>query len=413
MTSDVSTVHLANGDRIYTAAQMDDLPIGTVICETSNTSVEWTKNDDGVWYAADGRRSGTYASTQFSMDGYNRVKMRPGDPPSEPPPPTLRQFQWKFRENALAGGRENGIATDTVTQGLTRMGIPEEWELGPGVDISVYDETLTLPDGLVVMNRPHVDPKSERYALFLRKRHVWLPLLNRRYGMSNDVRIAQFPGVEETPAWWSEVGTEESLQEVAEFKATAWRIGYRIKQDHSWCGTFEHVIARVGVTRKCLDDARHSGFAIGDRVNQDSAARLPNHTLFVFRASDDATRWAIYQRDDNANNLTRTRRIAGDRGVSTRPLGNYATGMTVLTVPEAGAEGPSYEIAQDRTVEVIDLLPAGSRFMYSGTQYMIARDRKVRGYTRRMDGQIPETGTYEPSVFHTYGITINHLEESA
>ncbi len=413
MSDSTTLTHLNVGDQIWSTAQMDNLPVGTVICERTRRQGRFRKMPTGDWEGIDdyaGR--GTYSPSQFSMGGYNIVSQLPEGyaPPPPPPPPTLTQYMWKFRCNALSGAVENGVSIEATRKGLRLLAIPDEWEIGPGVVLHTHDQYTPIPNGTVVCNQSITDPDSEHYSLFMRAgSNRWHTLLGRA-AHGRDLVVVQAPGVTETPAWWAAVGTEESRQEVAEFKARAWRIGQKIKSEQSWCGVYENVVARVGVNRDCLTAVKYQGLGIGDRVTPNAVAALPDNTLFLFRGSDDETRWAVYVRDDAATNLTRTRRLAGHRGNSERPLGNYATGMTIAALPDLTGTSQGWAIPEGSD-EILTLMPPGTLMEYGGTRYMKAHDGRFHAYRAGMG--VPATGTYEPRVFNSYTVTITSFQEDA
>ena len=407
----MSTTALEAGQPITTHEQMEELPVGSVICETGRQQNAWEKRDDGLWYGINGRNgSGPYTPPAFSMEGYNSVFSRPGEPPPPPPQETLLQFMWKFRENAISGAHENSVSMEATMKGMRLLGLDREWELGPGVRFKVLDNQLAIPDGVVIANVNHNDPKHQHYTLFARRRSQWHTLLGRS-GLGRDGVVVEWPGVSETPAWWTEVGDEEAGQEVARFKARAWRIGQQIKSEQSWCGTYEHVIARVGVTRASVREALGAGgYDVGDRISQNHAAAMPEGTLFIYRSDTWTNHWAVYQRDNSADNMTRTRRIAGHKAENGSALGHYQSTMIVLSIPVE--ETTPWTIDQGHVQPMLELLPVGVVFTYSTAQYIKCQDNRFTDWRRGTRG-IPVTGMHYSHSFSGASIIINHFEEQA
>jgi len=399
----MSDTALAVGEQIYTYQQMDELPVGSVICENGNEGRAWEKQRDGMWHGIRGI-TGVHGADAFSMEGYNRVWARPGVPPPEPPQETLLQFMWKFRENALSGAHENGVSLEATMKGLRLLGLDIPWELGPGVQMKTLDDRLDLPDGVVVVNASLTDPKHEDYTLFVRKGRRWTIILGRA-GLGRDAVIVDYPGVTETPAWWAQQGDEDAARQVAQFKARAWRVGQQIKSEQSWCNTYEHVIARVGVTARSIREAQvGAGFGPGDRIGQRDAVSLPAGSLLIYRSNDWTDHWAVYERDDSCDNMTRTRRIAGHRDERAASLGHYQSVMTVLAMPiEAGQPA---QADPPQVPQILDLLPIGTVFTYSGCQYVICRDRQIITWTRATE-EIPARGIHQASAFTGAHIIIN------
>ena len=407
----MSETALQSGDVIETFAQIDELPVGSVICEVSRPETAWRKEGDGLWHGIDSRAgNGPHTAEAFSMSGYNMVRERNGTPPPQPPPDTLMQFMWKFRENAISGARENSVSMDATMKGMRLLGLDIEWELGPGVPIKALDDNLPLPEGVVAANAAVPDPKDNNYSLFVRKRRSWSSILGRS-GLGRDLVIVDYPGVEAPPAWWAEVGNEETAKQVAHFKARAWRIGNKIKSEQSWCGTYEHVIARVGVTARSIREAQADGggYDVGDTVSQVHAAAMPEGTLFLYRSETWADHWAVYQRDNTSDNLTRTRRVAGHRNLSAPALGNYQSTMTILSLPIEGMT--EWTVEQPHVPVILAAVPIGTVFTYSGTRYIKCQNIHFTDY--REGRGIPERGVHNSRAFSGDSIIINHFEEQS
>ena len=223
---------LVAGAFIGTYDQLDSLPVGAVICETGNERRAWEKNDDNMWRGIDLLEGvGPYEPSAFSLGRYNKVLSVPAGPHIEPPRETLMQFMWKFRENAISGAHENGVSIEACMKGLRLLGLEnEEFPLGPKVKFKVLDDRAEFPENTVIANALHTDPKHARFTLFVRKRRTWHTLLGRE-GLGRDAVIMDYPGVVIPPAWWTEVGTDKSEEEIRQFKARAWRISLQIKSE--------------------------------------------------------------------------------------------------------------------------------------------------------------------------------------
>ena len=383
----------AVGEPIVTYEQMNEMPVGTVICEANNEDRAWRKMEDGFWHGIEGT-GGRHSPSSFSMDGYNKVREWPGEAPPPPPPETLVQYQWKFRENALSGAHENGVSISATMEGLKMLGVSEPFPLGPGVRIKTLDVSLGLPENTVV-GKAACNPDHDRYSLWVWRTGNWRALLGRS-GLDRDVVIVEMPGVTETPSWWTEVGDEDSAQQIAEFKAKCWRIGSRIKSQQSWCATYESVIARVGVTARSITASAHSGFGVGEVVGQRNVARLPVNSLLLWTHALGS--WAIYRRDDSMDNQTKTRRIFGHRAETTAPLSHYQAVMTVLAIPAVPSDEHA-TIDAHMVPAMLEQLPIGTVINYSGSLYVICRDRLLNTYLTGR--QIPERGVHAPSAFRS------------
>ena len=138
---------LVEGAYIETYDQMNNLPIGSIICESGNESRAWEKREDNLWHGIDSANgSGPYNPDSFSMGRYNQVLHIPTGPRVPPPQETLLQFMWKFRSNAISGTHENGTSMEATMKGMRLLGITDDmFPLGPGVKIKTLDDRHLLP----------------------------------------------------------------------------------------------------------------------------------------------------------------------------------------------------------------------------------------------------------------------------
>lgn len=398
------------GANVTRFEQMDELPIGSVICQSNNTGRAWEKRDDGQWWGIeDATGSGPHGPHAFTM-GTNLLiqKVADGTPA---PQETLRQFQWRFWENAVSGAHENGVSMDATLKGLRLIGLNrDDFPLGPSVRFKVLDDQTVWPEGAVIANAHRLNPLDESFTLFVRKRRSWASLLGKQ-GLGRDAVIMEYPGVESPPEWWTEVGDESSLAEVLQFKARAWRIGQQIKSEQSWCGTYEHVIARVGVSARSVREAAVSGGAVvGERVSQRDAARTPEGTLLFYRGEEWSDHWAVFRRENSQTNLCQTRRVAGHRNLNAPALGHYQTSMTVLSVPVG--DDPAWVVDTEHVPQMLDILPSGTVFDYSGARYVICPDRLITQFAGS-GFSVPARGMHRPYVFNAAQITLIRFEETA
>lgn len=372
------------GEGITTFEQIEALPVGSVIAESHNERATYTRVGENVWRSnLDGD---TLYDDSFSLSGYNVVVSVPEDW-TPPPPPTLHQFKWRFRDNALDGMHAHGVRTEVVMEGLRALDVADAAQFPPGVGLVIENpvDRDSLPEGTVILvGTPDV---LDSFGVYLRQGHGWTKLVGeRRYiGDHGPVRVALVGGEEVHQDWIDAIG--EGTAEVDNFKAQAWLVCSKIARAQSWCSTFNSIMNRVGVNETCLDHMTHAGHAVGDEVNPEEAARLPVGTV-LRRVREDGQTW--YIRTADATNRARTRRVmAWGEGAH----GHFSPRMTVVAFPHGR------RMLCHIPTEAFPHLPAGTKFTVvgNGTDWMTARDGRAVQYSRRM--AVPARGTYQPSDF--------------
>jgi hypothetical protein len=373
MTTDVPPV----GTLIETRQQMDALPIGSVLQERNGarfyiraldgTWNQWTETtfDQTTTYGIPA--TGPWNSDAFSM-GYNRV-YKIGASDLKVVPETLAQYQWRFRNNAISGAVENSIGMRHVTDALHRLGLTDEqFPLGPKVPITLNDE---VPDGTVVYVGSPDEPRT--LGVFRRDRGAWQWVFGHVDYTPNTMMVESMPGVETPPDWWTAPGEDNEEERIKKFKARAYQVGRRTQQAASWCGTYDNVMARVGVTAEAVRGI--DATQIGDVIPQGEVTRLPEGAILAWVDPENTTRWAVYRRDNNAQNTTRTERILGNRAEG-GPLNNWRAGARVVFLPDL-SDRWEWQLRTNRAGHVLSTGPVGLFFLYSGSIYVKARDGRI------------------------------------
>ena len=224
-------------------------------------------------------------------------------------------------------------------KGMRLLGIPDEWPAGSGGE--VQDPRRPHPPASDGDRELQATPtrRSDRFALFVRK----APVLDDPAGSGRDGSGRGdhgAPGTSETPPeWWTRgTATRSRRDEVRQFKAKAWRIGQQIKDEQSWCGTYEHVDCS-GRGHGAVDPGGYrwwlrrsaTGWASGMRLDSRSAP------CSCTGRSDWTDHWAVYVRDDTPTTcagLVRRRVTAAENAPA---LGNYQSSMLVLSTPVGGS----------------------------------------------------------------------------
>jgi hypothetical protein len=380
------------GARLHSFDQFHAMPVGAVIAPHASPTDHYTKVEGGQWQH--GRSTNLMnAEDNFSLDGWNMVISYPeGYVPAPPPSPTLRQFQHKFRDHTLHAAEHHGVGVNVVTRAMTEMGVTEEFP--PGVGMMVKSHTLrdALPENSVLLfGNPEV-PRN--FGMWAKHNGQWIHVLGdlRSFPNNQSATVHNVGGEDVQQDWLTEVGTDESTREIRSFKARAWRVSAKVRDQHSWCSTFESIMTGVGVDAGCLAyEITVNGMTVGDRLNPGQVATLPLGSILRWRhLGSPNTRVIWFERVDGADNQAGTRRIFGYRDDSVRQ-GNYADVMEVVHI--GGVDRPmslDVDLAHSR-----NHLPVGSVIQIGRdtNRYMLCQDRRMEA-VRAGATIIPERGSY-------------------
>src|SRR4029077_6158753 len=169
--------------------------------------------------------------------------------------------------------------------------------------------------------------------------------------------------LEESPVtprrdWLDADPTDEDPLRIVAFKAKAWEIGGRARDEHGWCSTYDSVMRTVDVDADSARSLVFEGMRVGDVVSADQARRLPLGSVLSYLAgatSDEhLERWAYFIRTDQRTNAAGTRRLASYAADPTNPVeGHYARSMRVVHINFAGS-GEEGEGEKDYTGRLFD-----------------------------------------------------------
>jgi hypothetical protein len=318
------------GDRINEPRQMDELPVGSVIHERANPAHFFTKERDERWRRATDRA--TFSPQQFGMGGQMVVQSIPDGWVSRPrPQETVEAHMWKFRENALYSAYNHSVNYEASDAAIAEMGAGfDQFTLGHGVEVrSPVTLERTLPDGTIVYTGNPVEPNA-RFGVFIKERGRWKPVMGEAGSIGDRAVIHTYGGSTEKPEWLSREGTEADAEAIVQFRAKAWRVGWRLKQAQGWCSTYEAVMRDLGLTSAATRAVTHQGVRVGDTVRTDGAHALPNGSILRWQSRDDDTQWALFVRTMQSDNQAGTLRVGGVGGASER---NYRSSMRVVYIP--------------------------------------------------------------------------------
>jgi hypothetical protein len=365
---------LAVGTVLRSPSEFDRVPIGTVITPTNGSRQEFVKKTDG-WYLGDR----LFQVNDFSM-GYNLIKSMPKG--SKVTWESLAQWQWRYRDNCYLSAENAGVSTAVVTGVMDELGITDDqFPLGRGVLLSNSRDRERLAIGAQVkVGNPET---VSGFGLFVKSPTGWTHLLgdvNRPDGH----RVLVITGDE--VEWATTPGTEAEQVDLANFKARAWRVGWKVKLSHRWCESYEQYMGRIGLTEDVLRDVVNGGLSIGEKTTPPGAAALPAGSLLRWhhRSTPDTFTW--YIRDDTMNNESRTRAIFGHRadgGV----LRNSGSTMEVMHIAN---DEEVMNVEVDNLDAIFQYLPAGTRLRAGGGEYVLCHDRRITNWS----GAVPNTGSW-------------------
>ena len=362
------------GDRIERAEQMEELPPGSVIYEASSPDNKFTKREDGRWQR--GRDGSTFRPNQFAMGGRNVVESIPDGWVSRPrPQENVQQHMWTFRDRALWSAHNHSVDYHASDMAIAEMGARrEEFPLGRGVRITNPTDRDQLPNGTVVYSGDPARP--ERFGMFEKVNGRWKHLLGEQQAAPAELTIHTFAGSTEQPDWLAREGTEEDAEAIANFRAKAWQVGWRLKQSQGWCSTYEAVMRDMGLTAAAVRAATHRGVRVGDTVRPDMAHDLPNGAIFQWTSSNDTSEVAFFVRTMTSDNRAGTLRIGGS--ASSTSNRNYRSSMRVLFLP---TPDEPYGWQPDDPAGVFALLNPG---------VYIGMDTLNPNYIKAMDGKVEQ-----------------------
>jgi hypothetical protein len=382
---------LTVGSRLESVADFERLPIGAVI-GPPRTHEEYVKQADGWWSE---NESTLYLIDNFSMNGYNEVKSLPKGKASKVTWESLAQWQFKYRDNAFSSAESAGVGRDVVFGAMQDLGLTDDmFPLGRGVKVTSEYDKNRLPVGTQVVTGDPLRP--ERFGLFVKSRaSTWVHLLGEQTG-HNGLRVEVVTGDE--AEWATAPGTEAEQRALANFKAKAWRVGWKGKLGHRGCETYEGYMRRIGLTEDVLRAATHGGITVGERISSLMAAQLPEGSLLRWHSQNDSVTFTWYIRTDAATNEARTRALFGHRRDG-NTLRNSAHMMEVMWI----ANEDGMDLRVDNLADIIEYVPVGTRLRGGVDEFVVCNDHRIG--SARSNGTIPRIGDWRVPDFDG-GLTI-------
>ncbi len=357
-------MELVVGAPLNTARDFDRLPVGAVIGPPRSRDETYEKRPDGWW----SNLYGQYTSlADFTMDGHNVVLSLPkGVKVWE----SLMQWQFRYRDNAYMSADSAGVSRRTVADALNELGIGDDYfPLGKGVRVGNEYDKGRLPVG--TMGQRGEPEHINDFGLFVKNRDGWLQILGDCNGHQNH-RLLVLTGDE--VEWATKPGTEADQPLLANFKARAWRVGWKVKKRNRWCESYETYMARAGLTEDALTEAVHEGIRVGERVNAEQARTLPVGSILRWSSRvNPETTFSWYVRTDATSNAAGTRAIFGRR----RDGGALRNSASVMEVVHIANEDALMDVRVENINDLQDILPIGTRLRSGGTDLVLCHDRKL------------------------------------
>lgn len=358
------------GEALHHFWQFAVLPVGTEVI--AGDGMVYRKTDDNTWIHTDGTPYGP--GSQFALNGYNRVHSVPG----ETQPLTFAQHVWKIRSTLMIYASDHGVS-DQLEEILDELGTGIELTPhGTGMRLNTEDELVRLPAGSTYEHGDPADPDSYGYWLVGASRHVQLIGNAPR---SDKARLHLIEGEERRPAWMDEAPTDEDRRRIRVWMAKLYRAGQQLKEDQEWCGSYDRLVAGVGLTPDLLEAEQPE--ELGQVVTRDQARDLPVGTVLRWIRDEDGEHdemWFV--RDDTMENRSRTRLVMGHRE-SGGNLRDFAGRMTVVALPSEWADGlPGWQVEGVDARWLIDHAPVGTVFTYGreGTRWAVREGQTASPY---------------------------------
>jgi hypothetical protein len=304
----------------------------------------------------------------------------------------LIRAQWEYANGAYRAASHHGVGTQVVREALQEMGLTNlSAEIGTGVRVSDTELWRNLPDGSIVYSGSPQQP--QRLSVQAKVKGRWVHMLGDQPAPGEEVMVEAVGGVRKRPAWLDQEGTDTDVREIAKFRATAYRVGYRVKRAHGWCSTYDHVVSGLGITAQIAREAE-APESMGLRVHAEAARLLPVGSLLWWRNRHHPDQYALFERVDTMTNQAATRRVFASAAVPDNE--QYKRHMLVVATATNNRE-VAWPLPENLAQAIWNLLPTGSRFMYrqgGENQYVICADKQAIEW-RGGNHPIPERGQWQ------------------
>jgi hypothetical protein len=380
MEEGMTTEVIGTGEYIRSVQHLESLPPGSRVAPHRERSRWYERQPDGMFLDYQG-----YAHTMadFSTDGRFIVLSVPKNPTVVLA--SLRQWQWRWLDNAWASSEEAGVYANVVEQGMESVSLSwDDFPVGAGMTFRSRQALERVPtESLVYRGDPSVIDAVGTFGMFVKNAHGGMTHVLGRATASTATPLT----VESVPdgtvaSWATEPGTVEEQDEISEFKARVWRVGWKIKHRQGWCSSYETYMRRVGLDDSVLRQTKYHGIGVGDHVSVADAALLRPNSVLRWQSASHPERWGWVIRDDDANNLARTRYLFG-----TGARRAYTSTMQVLSLGD-DATDLSVPIREEEVRQV----PVGSTVQIASEQYTVCGDHRLTYYNE--GASVPPRGNW-------------------
>lgn len=321
------------------------LPVGSEI-SVSNSSSRYRVEAPGVLTSRD----------RGPFDPYSyiyRVRLR-GLPDEQAelrlPPLDLEAVRWRIRDAALASAERSNVSTSPVI-GLLRKIDADELPLYLGMTISNNIDIRRLPEKSVLYSG---DPsKANNFTVFRVRSGSVYPILGAGNGRVNGAPLVVYEAAGLDPA---PTPTQGDPKAMAQLMVRAWSLGRAVKQVQGWCSVFEQTLEALDINDKTAEVAGETPHSVGDLVQRDDAALLPEGTLLGWHYPNSGG-WVLFRRAEGMTNRSGTIRIWGHND----PGRNNHDQMTVVKLP---GQDMLWNVSGSELRE----MPSGVRYVIGGSE---------------------------------------------
>jgi len=297
------------------------------------------------------------------------------------------EYKWRFRNTTLRAAHSHSVSVSAVVQALNEMGAGmADLPLTVGRRLTNHEDIDALPDGSLVKTGEPENPGS--FGLFKIRDESSYHVMGAQRTLRRQGAV-----IAELPADYTPPVVDEGEAALNAFKVRAYVIGLKVKGAQDWCGTYENIVAPLGISPEAIRPLVTGHELLGSKVNPEGAAAMPLGTILSWQ-NENHTACSWFVRVEQAGNKAGTRRIFAHaaEGVTGRP-GHFAGSMTVAWVPPSETEAaiPGINmLAEVQGLNVIDhwdYLPPGTVLSWRATQfYLIHRDGRASQF-RFVPGQ--------------------------
>lgn len=225
------------GSTITTVAQVEVLPVGTVIDRPNADGNMLIRTLTG-WISSGGD---VILDQHIALNRYTLIKV--GTPTED----TATRFLQRFRTVAIGAAFRHNVRVEPVRQAIEALRIPNiDLCVGAVLHPRDVDQMDSIPAGVVGAVG---DPDHwSHYGIW---HHTgagrWAWLTGGLTTLYEPMTIISWPGQTEPAEWVTADATEEDQTAIASFKVRMWDLGLKAKSVQQWCGAYENTMMSLGI----------------------------------------------------------------------------------------------------------------------------------------------------------------------